>query len=140
MAYTAALPAIAAVLGAASGACLGWAGARSVRRARAARARAPDGGQGQGGAQAGACLSYLEGLSRRLALRATRPMLPVGALRRAHARFEEQVGKAGLSGTCQPRRAARVRCALPRRVRRRGRCWAARHRTSLRRSVAWRAA
>ncbi len=99
MAYAAALPAIAAVLGAASGACLGWAGAKSVRRARAARARAPDGGRGRGGAQAGACLSYLEGLSRRLALRATRPMLPVGALRRARARFEEQVGKAGLSGT-----------------------------------------
>ena len=93
MAYAAALPAIAAVLGAASGACLGWAGAKSVRRARAARARPPS------GARAGACLSYLEGLSRRLALRATRPMLPVGALRRARARFEEQVGKAGLSGT-----------------------------------------
>ena len=46
MAYAAALPAIAAVLGAASGACLGWAGAKSVRRARAARARAPDGGRG----------------------------------------------------------------------------------------------
>ena len=99
MAYAAALPAIAAVLGAASGACLGWAGVKSVRRARAARTRAPDGGRGRGGAQAGACLSYLEGLSRRLALRATRPMLPVGALRRARARFEEQVGKAGLSGT-----------------------------------------
>lgn len=99
MMYSAALPAIAAVLGAASGACMGWAGARSVRRARAARARAPDGGRAKGGAQASACLSYLEGLSRRLALRATRPVLPVGALRGAHARFEEQVGKAGLGGT-----------------------------------------
>ena len=39
MMYAAALPAIAAVLGAASGACMGWAGAQSVRRARAARAR-----------------------------------------------------------------------------------------------------
>lgn len=45
MMYAAALPAIAAVLGAASGACMGWAGAQSVRRARAARARAPDGGR-----------------------------------------------------------------------------------------------
>lgn len=99
MMYAAALPAIAAVLGAASGACMGWAGAQSVRRARAARARAPDGGRAKGGAQASACLSYLEGLSRRLALRATRPVLPVGALRGARARFEEQVGKAGLGGT-----------------------------------------
>ena len=99
MMYAAALPAIAAVLGAASGACMGWAGAQSVRRARAARARAPDGGRAKGGAQASACLSYLEGLSRRLALRATRSVLPVGALRGAHARFEEQVGKAGLGGT-----------------------------------------
>ena len=98
MMYAAALPAIAAVLGAASGACMGWAGAQSVRRARAARARAPDGGRAKGGAQASACLSYLEGLSRRLALRATRPVLPVGALRGARARFEEQVGKAGLAG------------------------------------------
>lgn len=99
MMYAAALPAIAAVLGAASGACMGWAGAQSVCRARAARARAPDGGRAKGGAQASACLSYLEGLSRRLALRATRPVLPVGALRGARARFEEQVGKAGLGGT-----------------------------------------
>ena len=99
MMYAAARPAIAAVLGAASGACMGWAGAQSVRRARAARARAPDGGRAKGGAQASACLSYLEGLSRRLALRATRSVLPVGALRGAHARFEEQVGKAGLGGT-----------------------------------------
>ena len=60
MMYAAALPAIAAVLGAASGACMGWAGAQSVRRARAARARAPDGGRAKGGAQASACLSYLE--------------------------------------------------------------------------------
>lgn len=97
MMYAAALPAIAAVLGAASGACMGWAGAQSVRRARAARARAPDGGRAKGGAQASACLSYLEGLSRRLALRAARPVLPVGALRGARARFEEQVGKAGLA-------------------------------------------
>lgn len=99
MTYATALPAIAAVLGAVSGACMGWAGAQSVRRARAARARAPDGGRAKGGAQASACLSYLEGLSRRLTLRAARPVLPVGALRGAHARFEEHVGKAGLGGT-----------------------------------------
>ena len=99
MVYAMALPAIAAVLGAASGACIGWTGAQSIRRARAARARAPDDGRAKGGVQASACLSYLEGLSRRLALRATRSVLPVGALRGAHARFEEQVGKAGLGGT-----------------------------------------
>ena len=99
MAYTAALPAIAAAFGAASGACMGWAGAQSVRRARAARARAPDGGRAIGGVQASACLSYLEGLTRRLSLRVTRPVLPAGALGRARARFEEQAGKAGLGGT-----------------------------------------
>ena len=99
MVHAMALPAIAAVLGAASGACIGWTGAQSIRRARAARARAPDDGRAKGGVQASACLSYLEGLSRRLALRATRSVLPVGALRGAHARFEEQVGKAGLGGT-----------------------------------------
>ena len=57
MMYAAALPAIAAVLGAASGACMGWAGAQSVRRARAARARARGGGRAKGGAEASACLS-----------------------------------------------------------------------------------
>ena len=94
MMYAAALPAIAAVLGAASGACMGWAGAQSVRRARAARARAPDGGRAKGGAQASACLSYLGGFEQAIGVAGH----PPGAARRRIARCAGALRGAGGQG------------------------------------------
>ena len=124
----------------ASGACMGWAGAQSVRRARAAgacRARWRAGER-----YAGERMPFVSGGFEQAIGVAGHPP---GAARRRIARCAGALPRSRwarpvLAGRCRPRRVARERCVLPRRVRRRERCWAVRRRTSLRWLVAWRAA